>query len=182
MRSMQTFKPQSDDPKLPIQDVFRELWNNEARNAMVIDEVINTYRNGRQILLLTERTEHIQLFYEKMKDDIPALFVLKGGFSKKQLKQIFEDLNKAKENGNIVILATGRYIGEGFDLPELDTLFLPFPISWKGTLAQYVGRLHRMAASKTEVRVYDYADVDVPVLMRMLAKRKKGYAALGYKF
>ena len=151
MRSMQTFKPQSDDPKLPIQDVFRELWNNEARNAMVIDEVINTYRNGRQILLLTERTEHIQLFYEKMKDDIPALFVLKGGFGKKQLKQIFEDINKAKENGNIVILATGRYIGEGFDLPELDTLFLPFPISWKGTLAQYVGRLHRMAVGKTEV-------------------------------
>lgn len=174
------FKPQSDDPKLPIQDVFRELWNNEARNAMVIDDVINTYRNGRQILLLTERTEHIQLFYEKMKDDIPALFVLKGGFGKKQLKQIFEDLNKAKENGNIVILATGRYIGEGFDLPELDTLFLPFPISWKGTLAQYVGRLHRMATGKTEVQVYDYVDVDVPVLMRMLAKRKKGYAALGY--
>ena len=78
---------------------------------MVIDDIINTYRNGRQILLLTERTEHIQLFYEKMKDDIPALFVLKGGFGKKQLKQIFEDLNKAKENGNIVILATGRYIG-----------------------------------------------------------------------
>ncbi len=149
---------------------------------MVIDDVINTYRKGRQILLLTERTEHIQLFYEKMKDDIPALFVLKGGFGKKQLKQIFEDLNKAKENGNIVILATGRYIGEGFDLPELDTLFLPFPISWKGTLAQYVGRLHRMAAGKTEVQVYDYADVDVPVLMRMFAKRKKGYAALGYEF
>ena len=79
-----------------------------------------------------------------------------------------------------MILATGRYIGEGFDLPELDTLFLPFPISWKGTLAQYVGRLHRMAVGKTEVQVYDYVDVDVPVLMRMLAKRKKGYAALGY--
>ena len=147
---------------------------------MVIEDVVNAYHNGRQILLLTERTEHIQWFCENMKDTVPNLFVLKGGFGKKQLKKIFEDIGNAKENGNIVILATGRYIGEGLDLPELDTLFLPFPISWKGTLAQYVGRLHRMSAGKIEVQVYDYADTEVPVLMRMLAKHKKGYAALGY--
>ena len=148
---------------------------------MVLQDLMTAYREGRQILMLTERTEHIQWFYEKMKENVPALFVLKGGFGKKQLKQIWSDIEAAKANGNIVILATGRYIGEGFDLPELDTLFLPFPISWKGTLAQYVGRLHRISAGKTEVRVYDYVDSNVPVLARMFEKRKKGYEALGYE-
>ena len=167
--------------KPAIQDVFREIWSSNARNEMVLQDLMTAYREGRQILMLTERTEHIQWFYETMKENVPALFVLKGGFGKKQLKQIWSDIEAAKANGNIVILATGRYIGEGFDLPELDTLFLPFPISWKGTLAQYVGRLHRISAGKTEVRVYDYVDSNVPVLARMFEKRKKGYEALGYE-
>ncbi len=167
--------------KPAIQDVFHEIWSSNARNEMVLQDMMVAYHEGRQILMLTERTEHIQWFYEKMKESVPTLFVLKGGFGKKQLKQIWSDIEAAKANGNIVILATGRYIGEGFDLPELDTLFLPFPISWKGTLAQYVGRLHRMSAGKTEVRVYDYVDSNVPVLARMFEKRKKGYDSLGYE-
>lgn len=99
------------------------------------------------------------------RSDVEHLFVLKGGMGKKQLKHIMEEINDSKIDSNIVILATGRYIGEGFDLKELDTLFLPFPISWKGTLAQYVGRLHRESVGKTEVRVYDYVDGNVPVLV-----------------
>ena len=80
-----------------------------------------------------------------------------------------------------LILATGRYIGEGFDDPRLDALFLTMPISWKGTLAQYVGRLHRQHAGKTEVLVVDYVDDLVPILARMAAKRRSGYRALGYR-
>jgi superfamily II DNA or RNA helicase len=79
-----------------------------------------------------------------------------------------------------LIIATGKYIGEGFDDPELDTLFITMPISWKGTLQQYVGRLHRDLANKKEVVVYDYADIDIPVLKRMYEKRLAGYKALGY--
>ncbi len=131
--------------------------------------------------MLSERTEHLDWFYERLRTDVKHLFVLKGGMGKKQLKRIMDEINDAKIDFNIVILATGRYIGEGFDLKELDTLFLPFPISWKGTLAQYVGRLHRESVGKTEVRVYDYVDGNVPVLTRMHQKRVKGYEALGYQ-
>ncbi len=79
-----------------------------------------------------------------------------------------------------LILATGKYIGEGFDDPRLDTLFLAMPISWKGTLQQYAGRLHRLYDSKKEVRIYDYVDDQVEMLKRMYAKRKSGYRAMGY--
>lgn len=88
---------------------------------------------------------------------------------------------QAIEDGqNSIILATGRYLREGFDLPALDTLFLTFPISWEGTLAQYAGRLHREHHGKTEVRIYDYVDTSIPVLQRMHEKRMKGYYSLGY--
>ena len=80
-----------------------------------------------------------------------------------------------------LIIATGRYIGEGFDDVRLDTLFLALPISWRGTLQQYVGRLHRQHEGKDELRVYDYVDQDVPVLMRMYKRRLKGYQAMGYE-
>ena len=78
------------------------------------------------------------------------------------------------------MLATGRYIGEGFDDARLDTLFLTLPVSWRGTIAQYVGRLHRLHDSKREVRVYDYADLNVPMLARMFDRRCRGYEAVGY--
>ncbi|MER9235869.1 hypothetical protein NKI56_28095 [Mesorhizobium sp. M0622] len=80
-----------------------------------------------------------------------------------------------------LILATGRYLGEGFDDHRLDTLFLTMPISWKGTLAQYVGRLHREHQGKSDVLVYDYVDGAVQVLARMAAKRRTGYRTLGYR-
>ena len=79
-----------------------------------------------------------------------------------------------------MLLATGRYIGEGFDDARLDTLFLTLPVSWRGTIAQYVGRLHRLHDGKREVRVYDYADLKVPMLARMFDRRCRGYEAVGY--
>jgi len=79
-----------------------------------------------------------------------------------------------------VILATGKYLGEGFDLPSLDTLFLVFPFSWRGMLIQYTGRLNRASYGKEEIRVYDYVDGKVPVLLRMYGKRLRGYKALGF--
>ncbi len=175
------FRLQNDAAKLQIQEVFNELWQDEKRNELIAGEILQAYKEHRQILVLSERTEHLDWFYERLHADVEHLFVLKGGMGKKQLKRIMEEINDSKIDSNIVILATGRYIGEGFDLKELDTLFLPFPISWKGTLAQYVGRLHRESVGKTEVRVYDYVDGNVPVLTRMHQKRVKGYEALGYK-
>ena len=99
---------------------------------------------------------------------------------KKQRRSIAEALASVPEHEPRVILATGSYIGEGFDDARLDTLFLAMPISWKGTLIQYSGRLHRRHPAKTEVRVYDYVDREVPVLLRMFEKRLSTYRAIGY--
>jgi superfamily II DNA or RNA helicase len=108
------------------------------------------------------------------------LVVLRGGMSTAERKASEEVLRISGDQERL-ILATGRYIGEGFDDARLDSLFLTMPISWKGTLAQYVGRLHRQYDGKTDVLVVDYVDELAPVLARMATKRKAGYRALGYR-
>ena len=99
----------------------------------------------------------------------------------RQRKEVMEQLTRISDGDERVIVATGRYLGEGFDDARLDTLFLTMPISWKGTLSQYAGRLHRLHANKKEVRIYDYADLNIPVLARMHDRRLKGYRAIGYR-
>jgi hypothetical protein len=111
---------------------------------------------------------------------VPNIFVMKGGMGKKQRDALASEIRAVADGQPRVILATGRYIGEGFDDARLDTLFLAMPISWRGTLQQYVGRLHRLHADKRIVRVYDYVDAAVPVLNRMYEKRIKAYEAVGY--
>lgn len=164
-----------------IQDLFRGLWSNEARNRLIVNDALEASHSGRQILILSERTEHLEVLRKLLEEQVTHLFVLKGGLGKKQLKKIDEALRAVEDNESRLILATGRYLGEGFDLPMLDTLFLTFPVSWRGTLAQYAGRIHRDYHSKTEVRIYDYVDQNIPVLSRMHGKRLKGYASLGYE-
>src|SRR5439155_2747737 len=112
---------------------------------------------------------------------IDHVLILKGGMGKKQWQAIADKLASIPEGVTRIILATGSYIGEGFDDSRLDTLFLTTPISWRGTLQQYVGRLHRMHEGKRIVQVYDYADTAVPMLARMFEKRLKGYVAIGYE-
>ena len=108
------------------------------------------------------------------------LIVLRGGMGKKKLDAALIQLATIPEDEDRVVLATGRYLGEGFDDARLDTLFLTMPVSWRGTIAQYVGRLHRMHELKREVSVYDYADLNVPMLAKMFDRRCKGYEAVGY--
>ena len=136
--------------------------------------------SGRCPLLLTGRTEHLQYFAKRLAGVADHIFVLKGGMGKKQRRKIAADLAAVPENESRVILATGSYIGEGFDDARLDTLFLAMPISWKGTLQQYVGRLHRLHDNKRLVQVYDYVDDNVLMMARMYERRLKGYAAIGY--
>jgi superfamily II DNA or RNA helicase len=163
-----------------IHEVFEKLWKDEARNKRITQDVIRAVSEKRHILVLSERTEHLEIMRVALVNHAPNLYVLKGGLGKKQVKVIMNNLLSLESEAPFVILATGRYLGEGFDLPNLDTLFMTFPVSWKGTIAQYAGRLHREFAGKTEVVIYDYADMLVPVLARMYAKRLKGYLALGY--
>jgi superfamily II DNA or RNA helicase len=136
--------------------------------------------NGRSPLLLTSRTEHLDYLAGRLRGMCQYVFVLKGGMRAKQRKEIAESLSLVAPDEPRMILATGSYLGEGFDDARLDTLFLKMPISWRGTLQQYVGRLHRLHENKKEVLVHDYADVLVPMLARMYKKRLAGYSALGY--
>jgi superfamily II DNA or RNA helicase len=163
-----------------IQDIYAALVNDAERTELIVTDVEHAIENGRVPLLLTERTDHVQLFVERLSRRVPNVFVMKGGMGKKQRDALASEIKAVPEDQQRVIIATGRYIGEGFDDARLDTLFMAMPISWRGTLQQYVGRLHRLHKNKHVVRVYDYVDSCVPVLNRMYEKRLKAYKAIGY--
>jgi superfamily II DNA or RNA helicase/very-short-patch-repair endonuclease len=169
-----------NDPRLEFHRLCEALRNEDARNEMICADVLGAVREGRSPLLLTERIEHVEHLAERLSDEIPHVITLQGGMGRKELQGALDSLTHIPETVGRVILATGRYIGEGFDDPRLDTLFLTLPVSWRGTISQYVGRLHRLHGSKREVRVYDYADLNVPMLARMFDRRCHGYELLGY--
>ncbi len=171
--------PDSDD-KQTIQQVYQHLSEDKGRNDQIVTDVISSVKEGRSPLVLTERIAHLRYLTGQLSESIDNIIVMHGGMSRNQLNKTREQLASIKSNEDRVILATGKYIGEGFDDPRLDTLFLAMPISWKGTLQQYAGRLHRLYDSKKEVRIYDYVDDQVGMLQRMYAKRKSGYRAMGY--
>jgi len=156
------------------------LYINEDRNKLIIQDILDAHHEGRECLVLSERLEHLDILRDALKEHISSLFMLKGGLGKKQVKTIMEAIQNTPSQEHKVILATGKYLGEGFDLPSLDTLFLVFPFSWRGMLVQYTGRLNRASHGKKEIRVYDYVDEKVPVLSRMYGRRLKGYKALGF--
>ena len=172
---------EKDDNPLSIQELYNELCLNETRNDLIIADVLEAVSNGRNPLILTERKSHVELLANKLADTLPNVITFVGGQTVKARKQVIEKLDSIPGDQPLVVVATGKYVGEGFDEPRLDTLFLAMPIAWQGTLAQYAGRLHRLHSGKTEVQVYDYVDVHVAVLDRMYAKRVKGYSAIGYK-
>jgi len=164
-----------------IQDVFRHLANDLARTEAIAAEVKNAVDQGRKVLVLTERTEHLDAIKASLDDLIPTPFVLHGRMSRKQRSALVADLEALPPDAPRVLLATGRLVGEGFDHPPLDTLVLAMPVSWRGTLQQYAGRLHREHASKTNVRIIDFVDTGHPALVRMWDKRQRGYRAMGYR-
>ncbi|MGK2907487.1 MAG: DEAD/DEAH box helicase, partial [Desulfuromonadales bacterium] len=168
-------------PDSPIQEVFRLLTIDTKRNSVIAEDVLATYREGRKVLVLTERTEHLPLLHASLENEIEHCFVLHGRLSRKQRTTVLAELETLDQSSPRVLLATGRLIGEGFDHPPLDTLVLAIPVSWKGTLQQYAGRLHREHIYKQDVRIYDYIEKDQPQLARMWDKRLRGYRAMGYK-
>jgi len=175
------FQMQGGTADTGIQDIYSALAQDEARNDLIASDVRTSIDNGRSPLLLTERTDHLLHLADLLNGAAEHIFVLKGGMGKKQRKTIDEAMKAIPDGAPRLILATGSYIGEGFDDARLDTLFLAMPISWKGTLQQYVGRLHRLHDGKRIVQVYDYADIRESMLARMYEHRLKGYAAIGYE-
>ena len=167
-------------PGTSMPAIFAALAKDEKRNTMIIDDVLASLEAGRNPLVLTERRDHLDHLARCFKGAARNIVVLRGGMSAAERRSAEASLRAAASEERLV-LATGRYLGEGFDDERLDTLFLAMPISWKGTLAQYVGRLHRDHANKQEVVVYDYVDAEVPVLARMASRRQAGYRAQGYR-
>jgi superfamily II DNA or RNA helicase len=163
-----------------IQPVYAAMIRDKKRNDLIFDDLLGALDRGCCPLLLTERTEHVDEFAERLKNFAKNVIVLKGGAGKKERKVLADQIASIPEGEERVLIATGRYIGEGFDDARLDTLFLTMPISWRGTLQQYAGRLHRLHDNKKVVRIYDYVDANIPMLMRMYGKRLKGYKAIGY--
>lgn len=164
-----------------IHEVYEALAADEKRNELIFDDLLHALDEGRSPILLTERTSHLEYFEQRLRGFAKNIIVLRGGMGKKQRQALADEIAQIPDEEERVLLATGRYIGEGFDDTRLDTLFLVMPISWKGTLQQYAGRLHRLYHSKREVQIYDYLDINVPVLRRMYDKRLQGYHNMGYQ-
>ena len=168
------------DKRVEFQTLYQELVEDDARNRRICADVLESVNAGRSPLVLTERNDHLDRLERELAPLVRQLVVLRAGKGKKQRQAISDRLAAIPRDEARVILATGKYVGEGFDDPRLDTLFLTLPVSWRGTIAQYAGRLHRLYDSKREVRIYDYADLNVPMLSRMFDRRCRGYEAVGY--
>ena len=173
-----SFRSISDDN---ITTLYKKLSDDAMRNNLIVNDVVSAIKNGRTPIILTERREHVAMLAELLKPCCDNVIEIVGTTSAKSRRETLERLDNIPQEESLVVVATGRYVGEGFDYPRLDTLFLALPIAWKGKVAQYAGRLHRNYPGKAEVQVYDYIDIHVPVLERMYQKRVKSYSAIGYK-
>ena len=173
----------NEESEPSIQDLYAEITDNEIRNQQIIDDVVSNYKYGRNCIVLSLRTAHVETLAQNLRQAVPEsdVIALTGGMGTKTTREVFQRIADTPVDSNLILVATGHFIGEGFDEPRLDTLFLTMPISWKGTLQQYAGRLHRLHENKKEVRIYDYVDIQVNMLERMYQRRLNGYASMGYK-
>jgi superfamily II DNA or RNA helicase/very-short-patch-repair endonuclease len=178
--AFQPTMPAPSDKRVEFQSLYDDLIGDQSRNRRICDDVVEAVQSGRSPLLLTERSDHLDDLAAQLRGRVRHVIVLRGSMGKKQREAIVANLAAIPAESERVIVATGRYIGEGFDDARLDTLFLTLPVSWHGTIAQYAGRLHRLYDGKREVRIYDYADLNVPMLARMFDRRCRGYEAVGY--
>ncbi|MBI4397277.1 MAG: DEAD/DEAH box helicase family protein [Elusimicrobia bacterium] len=168
------------DGEIPIQEVFGNLVPHETRNALIEQDVQAALSRGRRCLILSHRREHCRLLAERLSQKGKSPFILNGGQGKKERVATLKAIQETPQDKDLIVVATGQYLGEGFDCPQLDTLFLAFPVAFKGKLIQYIGRIMREVPGKTWVEVYDYVDVQVPVLKHMFFRRQRTYKYLGF--
>ena len=169
------------EDRLSIATLYKYLSEDEIRNNLIVEDICKAVNTGRTPIILTNRTAHVSVLAEKLNATIKNVISLTGAGTTREKREAMQRLQTIPDSEQLVIVATGKYIGEGFDYPRLDTLFLALPISWKGLLTQYAGRLHREYEGKKDVRIYDYIDIHEPICDSMYRKRLKGYAAIGYK-
>jgi superfamily II DNA or RNA helicase len=175
------FQVVGGDSSPAIQALYGQIAADSQRNELIFDDILRALEAGRSPLVLTERRDHLDYFAERLGRMARNVIVLRGGMGTRQRRETAEKLAGIPDDEERLVLATGRFVGEGFDDARLDTLFLTLPVSWKGTLVQYAGRLHRNYHGKSEVRIFDYVDAQVPMLARMFEKRLRGYTTMGYR-
>lgn len=167
--------------KVQIAEILNDMCHHPFRNSMIVEDIKKCVLEGRTSIVLTERVEHLQILKELLQDLEVSIVIYKGNMGKKKTQEIQEMIKEADDNNKPrIILATSSSIGEGFDDKRLDTLFLTMPVSWKGRIIQYVGRLHREHEDKNKVIVYDYLD-NMKVLEKMYERRVRGYRIAGYE-
>ena len=169
------------EDRLSIATLYKYLSEDEIRNNLIVEDICKAVNTRRTPIILTNRTAHVSVLAEKLKATIKNVISLTGAGTTREKREAMQRLQTIPDSEQLVIVATGKYVGEDFDYPRLDTLFLALPISWKGLLTQYAGRLHREYEGKKDVRIYDYIDIHEPICDSMYKKRLKGYAAIGYK-
>ena len=170
-----------DEDEWSLAQIYRDMVEDEARNRLIVADAMKALGEGRSPLILTQRTEHVRLLAGMLRKGTDAkVFELVGSETAKTKRGSAAALAAVADGAPMIVVATGQYIGEGFDLPRLDTLLLAMPVSWRGLVAQYAGRLHREHAGKRDATIYDYVDVHVGVLERMYQRRLKAYAQIGY--
>ncbi|WP_281644952.1 TOTE conflict system archaeo-eukaryotic primase domain-containing protein [Bacteroides zoogleoformans] len=169
------------DDKQSFTTLSQLLAESEIRNSLIVEDVRQAVAVGRTPIILTSRTSHVKVLADTLGQHVTYVIQLTGLGTAREKREALQILHTIPETEPLVIVATGKYVGEGFDYPRLDTLFLALPISWKGLVAQYAGRLHRENNGKKDVRIYDYVDIHEPVCESMYRKRLKGYAAIGYR-
>ena len=167
--------------QVAIQELYAQLAADEARNDLIFEDVLAALEAGRSPVVITERKDHLTKLADRLSKFAKNVVILRGGMGTRELRATAAALSAIPESEERLLIATGRYLGEGFDDARLDTLFLTMPISWRGTLAQYAGRLHRLHAAKREVIVFDYVDANEPLLAKIAGKREAGYRTLGYQ-
>ena len=176
-----SLRPLNSDGK-DYNQAIDELLTSEYRNNLIIEDIAANLTEGRTPLVLTARTSHVDILVEECRKICTNVIRLVGNDPPKTKREALATLGSVPNDASLVVVATGKYVGEGFDLPRLDTLMLALPVSWKGLIAQYTGRLHRDFPGKKEVRIYDYVDLRFPVCEKMYRKRLHGYRNVGYTF
>jgi len=166
--------------KTDINEAYKAICENDRRNEQIAEDIVKAVSQGRNPIVLTKFREHAAKLYEMVKDCCKNVFLLTGDLSKKQRTELNTRIEQLAEDEQLLLIATGQFVGEGFDCPRLDTLVMAMPIAWKGLVEQYAGRLNREYAGKTSVTIYDYVDANISVFDRMYLKRLKAYKQIGY--
>ena len=168
--------------KMHPNEAYEIIHNNDVRDEQIIEDVKNCVAAGRTPVVLSRYKDHSKKFYERLKSCADHVFLMTGNNSKKEHRKILEQMHQVDKNESLILIATGSLVGEGFDFPRLDTLFMATPVSFRGVVEQYAGRLNRDYAGKENVIIYDYVDNHIPMFNNMYMKRLKAYKQIGYEF